>query len=79
MCYISWRPDDYDEPRSPGLRPVPQLRWVIPVDIVELGASLEAMQEQHPQVTTLRLCHRFGEGALPTLPQEILDYIIDNV
>jgi len=79
MCHTNWKPDAYEtEPRTPGLRPVPQLKWVIPVDIVELGASLEANLKQRSQVKTLRLCHRFGEGALSKVPQEILDYIISH-
>ena len=79
MCHTNWKPDAYEtEARTPGLRPVPQLKWVIPVDIVELGASLEARLKQRSQVKTLRLCHRFREGALSKLPQEILDYIISQ-
>lgn len=79
MCYINWRPDEYDPPTSPGVRPVPQLKWATPVDIVELGASLEAFLAQESQITTLRLCHRFGDGSLSQLPQEILDRIIADV
>ncbi|KAH7090449.1 hypothetical protein FB567DRAFT_589847 [Paraphoma chrysanthemicola] len=79
MCFINHLPPDYmDEPASPGPRPAPQLKWVVPVDIVALGASLEALLKQTQQITTLRLCHRFGNTALSSLPQEILDQIISE-
>lgn len=79
MCRISWRPEawEYDYP-SPSPRPVPRLAWSLPVDIVELGASLEAYSSQIQQNTTLRLCHRFGHGPLSKVPQEILDQIIGH-
>lgn len=47
---------------------MPSLVWAMPVDIVELGASLEIYSAQLQQATTLRLCHRFGGGALSKLP-----------
>lgn len=79
MCCINWRPGEYDySPRSPGPRPLPQLKWAIPLDPVKLGASLEAFYNQLPRITTLRLCHRFSTGPLSTLPQEILDHIISK-
>jgi hypothetical protein len=79
MCYINWRPEElgYDAP-EPGFRPSPRLVWALPVDIVELGASLESFSTQLKQNTTLRLCHRFGEGPLSKLPQEILDQVISH-
>ncbi|KAH7399003.1 hypothetical protein DE146DRAFT_514899 [Phaeosphaeria sp. MPI-PUGE-AT-0046c] len=79
MCYINWDPEmwEYDA-ISPGPRPSPRLAWSLPVDVVELGVSLEAFSTQLTQNTTLRLCHRFGHGSLTTLPQEILDQIISH-
>ena len=68
---------DYDYPPSP--RPAPRLAWAAPVDIIELGTSLEAYERQLPAVTTLRLCHRFGDGSLSQLPQEILDHVVSEV
>jgi hypothetical protein len=78
MCYINWRPDYWDEPQHPEPRPLPRLTWATPVDIIELGASLQAYSNLIPQVTTLRLAHRFGGGPLSTLPQEILDHVISD-
>jgi hypothetical protein len=81
MCVINWRPDDWDmedyPPASP--RPLPRLAWAAPVDILELGSSLEAYERHLPAITALRLCHRFGEGPLSQLPQEILDRIASEV
>jgi hypothetical protein len=66
------------QPPSPVLRPLPRLTWAVPVDITELGASLEAYSNQLSQQITFRLCHRFGGGALAQLPQEIVDHIISD-
>lgn len=78
MCYINLR-DEWDESLyEPGPRPAPRLTWALPVDVVELGVGLEAYSVQLPQITTLRLCHRFGVGPLCSLPQEILDQIISQ-
>lgn len=79
MCNIHWRPDFFDDIPEPAPRPRPQLKWVIPVDAAQLGASLEGYRDQLPAITTLRLCHRFGGGALSQLPQEILDHIVSDV
>jgi hypothetical protein len=77
MCYTHVLPESwYDYPQSPGPRAIPRLVWATPVDIVELGSSLEAYSDQLQANTTLRLCHRFGDGLLSKLPQEILDQII---
>lgn len=77
MCYLNWRPEYWEfSPPSPGPRSMPRLDWAVPVDIVSLGASLEAFSNQLQQNTTLRLCHRFGDGPLSMLPQEILDQVI---
>lgn len=79
MCQIAWRPDAleyYDSISPTAHRSLPQLTWAIPVDIVELVATLEAYSNQILSTTTLRLCHRYGGHALPRLPQEALDQII---
>lgn len=80
MCYLQYSLDeddyDYDREYSPAPRPLPRLRWAIPVDAVKLGASLTAYEEQLPRTNALRLCHRFGDGLLSTIPQEILDLIV---
>ncbi|KAJ4381007.1 hypothetical protein N0V86_003354 [Didymella sp. IMI 355093] len=44
--------------------------------MAELGASLETYSELLPNVQTLRLCCRFGNGPLSAAPQEIFDLII---
>jgi hypothetical protein len=64
---------------SPPPRPLPRLAWATPVDIVELGSSIEAYERQLPAITALRLCHRFGDGPLSQLPQEILDQVVSEV
>ncbi|KAH7075683.1 hypothetical protein BKA63DRAFT_490637 [Paraphoma chrysanthemicola] len=80
MCFINYMPPDQDdEPLKPGPRPVPQLRWAAPVDIVALGAGLEAFLQQLQQVKALRLCHRFGDRTLSSLPREVLDQIISEM
>lgn len=79
MCYINWSPDGYDPPASLCVRPAPQLKWATPVDIVELGASLEAFLAQLSQILSLRLCHRYGDSSLSKVPQEILDHIISDI
>jgi hypothetical protein len=65
----SWGPI----PRGP-----PRVAWVVPVNMSELGASLQAIIDTMPQTTTLRLCHRFRDGPLSKLPQELLEHIIDD-
>ena len=57
---------------------MPRLTWATPVDFIELAASLQAYSNLMPQVTTLRLAHRFGGGPLSSLPQEILDHVISD-
>ena len=80
MCHINWPSSEWEFPDSfLDIRASPRLAWVAPVDVVELGASMEAYCKQLRQVHTLRLCHRFREGPLSQLPQEILDYIISHL
>jgi hypothetical protein len=52
--------------------------WIVPVSMSKLGASLQAIVDTMPQTTTLRLCHRFRDGPLSRLPQELLEHIIDD-
>jgi hypothetical protein len=40
---------------------------------------MEAYERQLPTTTALRLCHRFGDGPLSQLPQEILDQVVSEV
>jgi hypothetical protein len=61
---------------NPPARPIPRLDWAIPIDITDLGASLEAYSHLEASIKMLRLCHRFGSGPLSTLPQEVLEQII---
>ncbi|KAF2027553.1 hypothetical protein EK21DRAFT_91466 [Setomelanomma holmii] len=79
MCFPNYVPCDSDGPEYPIPRGAPRLAWVIPVDIGKLGATLQAFTDTLPQVTTLRLCHRFRNCTLSQLPQEILDHVIDHV
>jgi hypothetical protein len=80
MCFIHWTPETWEwEAPSPPPRPLPRLAWATPIDIEKLGSSIEAYERQLPAITTLRLCHRFGDGPLSQLPQEILDQIVSNV
>lgn len=78
MCYIHYNPEEdyYDDIPEPGPRPLPRLTWAVPVSIAQLGASLEAYNALVPTMRILRLCHRFDNGPLSTLPQEILDLIL---
>ncbi len=78
MCYLNIVDGgDWDMHQLP--QGVPRLAWAIPVDIAELGASLEAYEETLPQANALRICHRFRDCSLSKLPQEILEQIIDEV
>jgi hypothetical protein len=77
MCLLNFAPWE-DEIPYPLARGRPRVAWVIPVNMNELGASLQAITDTMPQVTTLRLCHRFRDGPLSRLPQELLEHIIDN-
>ncbi|KAF1929441.1 uncharacterized protein M421DRAFT_4579 [Didymella exigua CBS 183.55] len=79
MCYVHYSPDEeeyYGLP-GPGPRPLPRLTWAVPVDAAELGASLETFEMLLPPVHMFRLCHRTGSGPLATMPQEILDLVIE--
>lgn len=80
MCFLDYRPDleDFDDPLEfgPVPRSYPRLAWAVPVDTAELGASLETFEMLSPQIRALRLCHRFANGPLSALPQELLDHII---
>jgi hypothetical protein len=76
---LNYTPYDSEGPEFPLPRGRPRLVWVIPVDMGELGASLQAISFSMPQTTTLRLCHRFRGGPLSRLPQELLEQIVDEV
>jgi hypothetical protein len=67
--------DDMYYPKPPA-RPIPRLDWAIPINITDLGASLEAYSYLEASIRMLRLCHRFRSGPLSTLPQEVLEQII---
>jgi hypothetical protein len=60
-------------------RPSPRLAWAVPVDVVELGASLEAYVSAQDEIFTIQLCHRFRKGPLACLPQELLARIIEEL
>lgn len=79
MCVLNWQPWDNDGPDLPLPLAQPRLMWAIPVDVSELGASIEAYADTIPQVTTLRLCHRFSNGSLSKLPQEIVEQVVDEI
>jgi hypothetical protein len=79
MCILDHPSYDSDGPDYPLSRARPRVAWVVPVNMSKLGASLQAITETMPQVTALRLCHRFGDSPLSKLPQELLDYVIDHV
>jgi hypothetical protein len=78
MCMLNFPPFD-DSPDYPLPRGKPRVAWAIPVNMSELGASLQAIADTLPQATTLRLCHRFRDSPLSKLPQELLDQVIGNV
>jgi hypothetical protein len=80
MCQLNDNPYDYGDLYypSPPARPIPRLDWAIPIDITELGASLEAYCHLKVSVKMLRLCHRFRPGPLSTLPEEVLEQIIQE-
>jgi hypothetical protein len=78
MCLLNYTPWDSDGPEYPLPRGRPRVAWVVPVNMSELGAGLQAIIDTMPQVTTLRLCHRFRDGPLSRLPQELLEHIIDD-
>ncbi|KAF2686944.1 hypothetical protein K458DRAFT_386908 [Lentithecium fluviatile CBS 122367] len=79
MCYLNYPWDSYliDSP-DPTLQPFPRLAWAVPVEVTTVGANLEAYSNIDQQITTLRLSHRFGSVALSTIPQEILEMIVDE-
>ena len=85
MCLINYSPledhedDGDDEPKPPLPRGIPQLTWAVPVNIVKLGTSLEAYANSLPQVTTMRLCHKFRDCHLSRLPQELLEKVIEDI
>ncbi|KAH8717040.1 hypothetical protein GQ44DRAFT_829512 [Phaeosphaeriaceae sp. PMI808] len=79
MCHLGELFYRSDIPPDKSLNPPPRLVWAVPIDIVELGASLEAYSNQLLQVKILSLCHRFGGGPLSLLPQEIIDHIISDL
>lgn len=62
------------------------LKWAIPVNLLQLGARLEALGNITPAATTLMLCKRYGRGPLhapkPTItrfPNELIDIIINEM
>jgi len=69
MCVLNFRPYDEKEIDHPLPHGQPKLIWAIPVDMSEVGTSLEAYLETLPQATALRLCHRFRDCSLSNLPQ----------
>ncbi|KAH3945980.1 hypothetical protein HBH98_108880 [Parastagonospora nodorum] len=82
MCMLNFSPfdiDDEDGPDYPFPRARPRLAWALPVNMNKLGASLQALTDSAPQTTTLRLCHKFRDGPLSKLPQELLEHIVDNI
>jgi hypothetical protein len=79
MCMLNFSPFDDDGPDYPLPRGVPRVVWAIPVSMSELGASLQGIADTLPQATTLRLCHRFRDSPFSKLPQELLDYVIEDV
>jgi hypothetical protein len=79
MCMLNFRPYDEDGPDYPLPRGRPRVAWVVPINMYNLGASLQALADTAPQTTTLRLCHRFRDGPLSRLPQELLEPIITEI
>lgn len=79
MCICNYQDPEEDLPEWPIPLGHPQLTWAIPVDIRKLGASLEAFADTLPRVTTLQLIHRFRDGPLSKIPQELLEQIIITV
>lgn len=79
MCRRNWQVYDEEGPDFPLPLAQPRLMWAIPVSMSELGASIEAYSDTIPQVTTLRLCHRFGRTSLSRLPQEIIEHVADEI
>jgi hypothetical protein len=80
MCQRNYDPRVSEGPFGPVPRPIPHLAWAVPVDISELGPSIEAYSKLRKEVLTLRLCHRFRlESLVSKLPQEILENIIDEL
>lgn len=70
------------EELGPGCTTTASLTWAIPVNIAELGGSLEAYIRFKPCITALRLCNRYGQGpnvTVPKLPQELIDHIIGYI
>ncbi|KAF2808910.1 uncharacterized protein BDZ99DRAFT_477412 [Mytilinidion resinicola] len=54
--------------------------WAMPVNIAQLGAHLEVYVKAN--VTTIRLCHRFGQGGdvhIHKLSYELLEKVIEEV
>lgn len=71
---------DYSSDLHTDLLQTTLLTWAVPVDAVELGASLEAYLEAKPFITQLLLCHRFGRGSnvlITKLPREIVDLVAE--
>jgi hypothetical protein len=64
MCMLNFTPFDSEEADYPLPRGRPRLAWAVPVNMSELGASLQVIVDTVPQTSTLRLCHCFGKGLL---------------
>jgi hypothetical protein len=79
MCLLNYTPFEEEGPDYPFQRGRPMLAWAIPVNMNGLGASLQAIADTMPQTTTLRLAHRFRDGPLTKLPQELLEQIVSYV
>jgi hypothetical protein len=80
MCHRHWLYEESEDGLDsllPSARP--RLMWAIPVSMSELGASIEAYSDTMPQISTLRLCHRFSSKSLSRLPQEIIEQIADAI
>jgi hypothetical protein len=80
MCHRSIDPRLSAILFGPAPRPIPRLAWAVPVDISDLGPSIEAYSKLQKEVLTLRLCHRFRpESSISKLPQEILENTIEKL
>ncbi|KAF2130768.1 hypothetical protein P153DRAFT_395196 [Dothidotthia symphoricarpi CBS 119687] len=79
MCRLLWKFFEWDYHPTIPTRAFPRLAHVIPVNVIELGARLEAYLDELPSVIALRLCHRYGKGVLSNLPQEILGQVITEM
>lgn len=79
MCRLVFA-DDGPGP-VPGIAAPPaRLEWAMPVDVAELGATLEAYADTQQQIQSLRLCHRYGQlSSLSRLPEELLGCVVGYI